>query len=226
MSAVGAIIAKVPSRLLMTLYRTGTFCNHDDLLRQVAQARGKLKRGGTADSEGAARIVLADWRDGKLPFHTLPPSRGNEKHEHAAIVSQYSQELDINAVIIQEEKHVLAKLDNEFDMQGALMTVCASTKSIPIPGRLNDYSWSPILQAVPAQKPLMSKSAVPMAADYIGDAMEITAVGDGCAVPGSGTGQGRILYSEHGQRNPASAKAAKKRAQKAKTRTAHTNFPG
>lgn len=129
-TAVAAIVARVPSRLLMTQYKTGTFCNHDDLLRQVAQARGKLKRGGTADSEGAARIVLADWRDGKLPFHTLPPSRGNEKHEHAAIVSQYAKDLDINAVIIQEEEQVLAELDNQFEMHGDLTTVRAATHSL------------------------------------------------------------------------------------------------
>lgn len=125
MTAVAAIVARVPNRLLMTQYKSGLFSDYEDLLRQVAQARGKLKRGGTADLEGAAHIVLADWRDGKLPFHTLPPSRGHEKHEGAAVVAQYSKEFDISAVVAQEERNVLGKLDQDSDMHAQPMNVHA-----------------------------------------------------------------------------------------------------
>lgn len=71
----------------------------------------------------------------------------------------------------------------------------------------------------------MNNGAAPMAAEEdTGDAMEVEG-DDGCTVLVSGSGQGRILYSEHGQRNPGAAKAAKKRAQKAKARTEHKKLP-
>lgn len=122
-SAVAAIAARVPVRLLMTQYKIGTFSSHDDMLQQVAQARGKLKRGGAADTVGAARIVLTDWRDGKLPFHTLPPTRGNEKHEHATVVSEYSRQFDVSAVFASEEQTVLARLDEDPEMQPPFTSV-------------------------------------------------------------------------------------------------------
>lgn len=112
-AAVAAVVAKVPTRLLMTQYKTGTFSSHEDFLRQVSLARGRVKRGGSPDVEAAARIILSDWRDGKLPFHTLPPSRGNEVYESATVVSDYSREFDISAVIAQEEHLVLSKLEQE-----------------------------------------------------------------------------------------------------------------
>lgn len=137
MSAVTAIVARVPARLLMTQYKVGMFSSQDDMLQQVAHARGKLRRGGTADIEGAARIVLTDWRDGKLPFHTLPPSRGNEKHEHATVVTEYSKEFDIGAISAAEEKTVLAKLDEDTTTQAprsvrSPLCMCFSTMLLPL----------------------------------------------------------------------------------------------
>lgn len=40
---------------------------------QVARASGKLAKGGEADINTAARMVLLDWQRGKLPFFSLPP---------------------------------------------------------------------------------------------------------------------------------------------------------
>eukprot|EP00892_Ulva_mutabilis_P007479 jgi/Ulvmu1/5102/UM021_0119.1 len=190
-SAVAAIVARVPARLLMTQYKVGTFNTHDNMLQQVAQARGKLKRGGTADLESAARIVLTDWRDGKLPFHTLPPARGNEKHEHATVVSEYSREFDANAVFAAEEQSILAKLDEDAAAQ------------------------IPHATAVPPQAPLLTQTAQSPVEDNAMEAMMLDGP-RGSSELDIGLGQSRVLYSEHGQTNPAVAKAAKKRARKKK----------
>jgi nuclear GTP-binding protein len=109
-SAVASVLERVPDRLLMSLYSIGAYSSCEDMLRQVAAARGRLRKGGTADLQAAARIVLLDWRDGRIPFHTLPPSRGNEHLESAAVVATFSKAFDLPALIENEEKNVLMKL--------------------------------------------------------------------------------------------------------------------
>lgn len=50
----------------------------EDFLTQIARASGKLLRGGEADLNTAARMVLYDWQRGKVPFFTLPPGHTEE----------------------------------------------------------------------------------------------------------------------------------------------------
>ena len=40
---------------------------------QIARLRGKLKKGGAANLEAAARLVLTEWTNGKLRYYCLPP---------------------------------------------------------------------------------------------------------------------------------------------------------
>jgi nuclear GTP-binding protein len=42
--------------------------------------------------------VLQDWNGGVIPFYTLPPSRGNEEHESAAVVAGWAAEFDAEKV--------------------------------------------------------------------------------------------------------------------------------
>jgi hypothetical protein len=50
-SPVSEILARVPSKQLMSVYKVATFDGVDSFLQQVANARGKLKRGGVVDVE-------------------------------------------------------------------------------------------------------------------------------------------------------------------------------
>ena len=55
---VAEIVRRCPARQLMALYRVPAFAGPDEFLRHVAAARGKLRKGGTADSgvrAGASR---------------------------------------------------------------------------------------------------------------------------------------------------------------------------
>ena len=57
----------------MELYGINTFSDADDFLTQLAQKRGKLHKGGEADIEAMARMVLDDWNKGHIRYYTIPP---------------------------------------------------------------------------------------------------------------------------------------------------------
>lgn len=56
----------------MSIYKIPSFQTSDEFLQQVAQVRGKLKKGGIMDVVAAAKLVLKDWNEGIL---VLNPSR-------------------------------------------------------------------------------------------------------------------------------------------------------
>jgi nuclear GTP-binding protein len=114
--AVASVLDRVERRQLMATYNIAEFSDCEGMLRQIAVARGRLRKGGTADIEATARVVLADWRDGTIPFHTLPPSRGNEQHETVAIVTEAGKEFDMHAVL-ESEEGVFAKLQESEMME-------------------------------------------------------------------------------------------------------------
>lgn len=48
------------------------------LLTALARKSGKLMKGGEADQEAAAKMILNDWIRGKIPYFVAPPSREGE----------------------------------------------------------------------------------------------------------------------------------------------------
>jgi nuclear GTP-binding protein len=50
---------------------------------------------GSPPVQAAARIVLQDWTQGRIPYYTLPPQqRPNQQHESAEVVSSWAAEFD------------------------------------------------------------------------------------------------------------------------------------
>lgn len=45
-----------------------------EFLTLVATRQGKLRKGGAADHEAAARAVLQDWNHGHIKYYTEPPA--------------------------------------------------------------------------------------------------------------------------------------------------------
>lgn len=109
-AAVASVLERVSSHLLMSVYKIAAYANCESMLRLVAVARGRLRKGGTADIEAAARVVLSDWRDGSIPFHTLPPSRGNEHLETVEIVTEACKGFEMSSVLESEEQNIFSKL--------------------------------------------------------------------------------------------------------------------
>lgn len=93
----------------------GAFKDVDQFLQHIAAARGKLKKGGIPDMLAAARIVLQDWNDGRIPFFTLPPSRGNEEFADAQIVAGWASDFNANEVFANERSAVIAHLPSMDD---------------------------------------------------------------------------------------------------------------
>jgi len=89
-----------------------SFAAADCFLQRVALVRGKLRRGGTPDVVAAAKLVLQDWNDGRIPYFTLPPVRDNAAvyGGETAVVTGWAKEFDVDKVFEQEKQAVIAHL--------------------------------------------------------------------------------------------------------------------
>jgi|Transcript_217 nuclear GTP-binding protein len=114
---VHEITRRCPAEQLMLMYKTGRFVDVDDFLRQVARIQGKLKKGGIPDMKQAARVVLTDWNNGRIPYFTAPPERTkNKEYASAEVVVNWSEEFDADKVFADEASAVIAGLpENEDD---------------------------------------------------------------------------------------------------------------
>ena len=81
---------------LCQILRIPAFVDAMDLIRNVATVHGKVKRGGGADLEAAAKFVLNRVSDGKSHFYTMPPEREGPAGGFAFTVSEFKPEMDIN----------------------------------------------------------------------------------------------------------------------------------
>ncbi|KAL5562088.1 hypothetical protein UlMin_031835 [Ulmus minor] len=97
-SPVKEILKLCPAKLLVTLYKLSSFDSVDDFLQKVATVRGKLKKGGVVDVSAAARIVLHDWNEGKIPYYTMPPARIQEEPSEARIVTELGKVFNVDEV--------------------------------------------------------------------------------------------------------------------------------
>lgn len=48
--------------------------------------------------QAAARILLHDWNDGRIPFFTMPPQRDTHGHAAAAVIPSWSQDFNVDEV--------------------------------------------------------------------------------------------------------------------------------
>ncbi|KAJ7008768.1 guanine nucleotide-binding protein-like NSN1 [Populus alba x Populus x berolinensis] len=103
---VKEILKLCPDRLLVMLYKIPSFDSVDDFLQKVATVRGRLKKGGIVDVDAAARIVLHDWNEGKIPYYTMPPARNQGEPSEAKIVSEFGKEFNIDEVYNSESSFI------------------------------------------------------------------------------------------------------------------------
>ncbi|KAL5996383.1 Guanine nucleotide-binding protein-like nsn1 [Asimina triloba] len=100
------ILKLCPAEKLMSLYKLPSFSSVDEFLQKVAMIRGKLKKGGAVDVEAAARIVLRDWNEGKIPYYTLPPVRNEGEILESAIVSELGKEFNVDEIYKEESSFI------------------------------------------------------------------------------------------------------------------------
>jgi len=105
---VDALLQRAPRAALLRHFCVADFSDVQGFLVQIARLRGKLKKGGAANLEAAARLVLTEWTNGKLRYYCLPPKVHGVKEQNAElaasakVVPAYSKELDIDALFRDE----------------------------------------------------------------------------------------------------------------------------
>lgn len=103
---VKEVLNLCPATVLLPLYKIPSFDSVDDFLQKVATVRGKLKKGGIVDVEAAARIVLHDWNEGKIPYYTMPPTRNQGDPSEATIVTELGKAFNIDEVYNGESSFI------------------------------------------------------------------------------------------------------------------------
>jgi nuclear GTP-binding protein len=123
---VQGILEKCPAEYLMQLYSVPKWKDGDVMafLALVAKATGKLKKGGLANTDAAARGVLHDWNNGKIRFYCKVPKAATTSgtagttstsaaqrrlEAESKVLSGFSKELDL-ANLKDEDMRVLSDL--------------------------------------------------------------------------------------------------------------------
>ncbi|GAB2281968.1 Guanine nucleotide-binding protein-like nsn1 [Dionaea muscipula] len=113
---VKEILKLCPWNILVMLYKVPAFDSVDDFLRNLATVRGRLKKGGIVDPDAAARIVICDWNQGKIPYYTMPPSREQGEVPEARLVAELGKEFNVDEVYGSETSFI-GSLKSAVDFQ-------------------------------------------------------------------------------------------------------------
>jgi len=69
---ITSVLRRVKRKYVQKAYRIKDWTDTEDFLKQLSVQYGKLLKGGDADQNTTAKMILQDWQRGKLPFYTLP----------------------------------------------------------------------------------------------------------------------------------------------------------
>lgn len=78
---IAAVLKKTKPQHIERTYDVKGFSTPLEFLELLARKGGRLHRGGEADVDGAAKMVLNDFLRGKIPWYTPPPVSEGEKTE-------------------------------------------------------------------------------------------------------------------------------------------------
>lgn len=70
---IPALMARVKPEYLRQTYSLEEYTGAEDFLTQLARGGGKLLKGGEADLDTCAKMVINDWVRGKIPHYVEPP---------------------------------------------------------------------------------------------------------------------------------------------------------
>lgn len=77
---IATVLEIVKTADMAATYGLKEWANAGDFLLQIAEKRGKLLKGGVPDADCAARMVLHDWIEGRLPWFNAPPFDSNQQY--------------------------------------------------------------------------------------------------------------------------------------------------
>lgn len=79
---VAAALGKCKKQHVLRTYELQDYKDHVDFLEQLARKGGRLLKGGEADLDGVAKMVLTDFLRGKVPWYTPLPDIEEDKDEN------------------------------------------------------------------------------------------------------------------------------------------------
>uniref|UniRef100_A0A0N5C7Q8 Guanine nucleotide-binding protein-like 3 homolog n=1 Tax=Strongyloides papillosus TaxID=174720 RepID=A0A0N5C7Q8_STREA len=114
--AVTGILRRCSPDVLMIHYKIPEFSTPIQFLDLIARRIGRIGKGGITDKKAAAKFVLHEWHDGKLPYHTIPPeSASNIKTEEAicdsSLLTTMSKEFSLDD-IDEEQIKIVESMDD------------------------------------------------------------------------------------------------------------------
>lgn len=78
---ITAVLKKTKPQHIQRTYDIGEFETATEFLQLLARKGGRLLKGGEADVDGAAKMVLNDFIRGKIPWFTPPPAVEGQEGE-------------------------------------------------------------------------------------------------------------------------------------------------
>ena len=76
---IAAVLNKTKPQHIERTYDVRGYSNPTEFLELLARKGGRLLRGGEADVDGVAKMVLNDFLRGKIPWYTPPPATEGER---------------------------------------------------------------------------------------------------------------------------------------------------
>lgn len=76
---VAAALKKCKRHHVEKTYDLHDWTNHTEFLEALARKGGRLLKGGEADMDGVAKMVINDFLRGKIPWFTAPPATDDDK---------------------------------------------------------------------------------------------------------------------------------------------------
>ncbi|XP_055831475.1 guanine nucleotide-binding protein-like NSN1 [Solanum dulcamara] len=213
---VKEILKLCPSSMLVTIYKVPSFDSVDDFLQKVATVRGRLKKGGIVDTDAAARIVLHDWNEGKIPYYTMPPSRNEGEHSEVKIVSELGKEFNVDEVY-GSESSIIGSLKSVDDFH-----------PVEVPSNRPVNFDEPMLEDNLEQLVTQSDNATDNCVNVDGDEAMDAGEDDAGRTSGKSASsrQNEKLYTEEGMLNTRLRKAEKKRRKKERASTTSDMMDG
>ncbi|KAJ4784420.1 Guanine nucleotide-binding protein-like 3 [Rhynchospora pubera] len=199
-SPVKEIIKLCPEDKLLSIYNVSQFKSAEEFLQKVATLRGKLKKRGVVDMEAAARIVLHDWNEGKIPYYTFPPSRNNDDIGDSVVVSELGREFNTEEVYKAESSFIgnLTSVDDYRHVE---------VPPLP-PPKFDEDMLEEDEEKVSAGEP---QQDAPREADLMQDETMSVVQTDRPETKSSTTRQNEKLYTAEGILDPRKKRAEKKR---------------
>jgi nuclear GTP-binding protein len=150
--AIQDLLARCTMESLMMTYSIPAFprgaAGVMTFLAMVARSKGRVLKGGVPDKIMAARGVIKDWNQGKIPYYSTPPEERADMAVDAGaattggdakIVSSFSEEFDVNKILEAHDEALMEGLNDVDEMDFVQMASSPCDAKNGSVGEVLDY---------------------------------------------------------------------------------------